>query len=443
MREDIESIEAQSLFSETFLQDLNEILCQNDLATYSPMKFYWTTLIDNFVYISQLHQDLSSHINKKSNKVFQKIEEEILDFWNDSDLVNFFKAYQEEGQTIEECSLKSMRILEDHVISFYYLQISTKKQVDFDKAIYLPLENIGDNDHQIYLRENKFFINLPREDFALLSLEQFNLPYRGMEINLDEQTETCKISEVKSSLIFNQFKLIHNINSQNLFSDAFKIIELVSIDLLNTVQNFSETFVLINEPGIVSFSMQGLPAFSSINVFERDFLDLIDDIIHENGHHYLNAILNQEELINEDDEKIYFSPWRQALRPIRGIYHATFTFYFALQIFCQIKKSFLNPDVLAILKKYQESKFSLQKINKRIVEEYEMLGHTRKFIDHAYKKKKITLRGYEVISWIYELIDMCEGEYKQSIIELKEDKSNDIFFNSLNDLNDKIGHYSL
>jgi len=82
--------------------------------------------------------------------------------------------------------------------------------------------------------------------------------------------------------------------------------------------------------------MQSLPGYSSLNMFDRDQIDLMDDLLHENGHHYLNTFLNHQDLINEDDDKIYYSPWRKALRPVRGIYHATFTFFWALELFYQL-----------------------------------------------------------------------------------------------------------
>ena len=40
--------------------------------------------------------------------------------------------------------------------------------------------------------------------------------------------------------------------------------------------------------GVVSFSYRHRPGLSFINCFDRDNLDLIDDVIHENSHHHLN-----------------------------------------------------------------------------------------------------------------------------------------------------------
>lgn len=443
MNEDLESKEARALFSENFLHDLSEILGQNDLKHFSPLKFYWTSLIDNFVYISQLHQDLSSNINKKQNKIFQQIEEEIFDFWNDSDLVDIFKNFLEEGRPVEDCSLKSLMILEDQILCFYYLHISTLKFINFDKTIYLPLENIGESKNKIYLRNMKSYIELPNDEDTLVSFENLNLNKKEILFYIDEELESCPVLEAKHIIINKNLKLVNGVSFAQKFKDALSVLEVASIDLFKCVNNFSEFFIPAHEPEIVSYSMQSLPRFSSINIFNRDFLDLLDDITHENGHHYLNAILNQEELLIEDDEKIYFSPWRKSLRPIRGIYHGVFTFFFALKLYVDLKNNFSKKEIQAVTIKYHDLKYAQEKINKRIVEEYQMINLARNLLNHAEKHKKINPKGSELISAILKLVDSFEGDYKDSVLTLKDEGCHSAFFESLQNLEEKSKHYNL
>jgi HEXXH motif-containing protein len=69
-------------------------------------------------------------------------------------------------------------------------------------------------------------------------------------------------------------------------------------------------------------------------VFDRDDLDLIDDLIHENSHHHLNLLLRKQVLYRGDQNReIFYSPWRRSLRPLRGILHATFTFTIGAMLF--------------------------------------------------------------------------------------------------------------
>jgi hypothetical protein len=167
--------------------------------------------------------------------------------------------------------------------------------------------------------------------------------------------------------------------------------------------------VPVDEKGIVSYSMQSLPGYSSINMFDRDQLDLMDDLLHENGHHFLNTLLNNQDLINEDDDKIYFSPWRKALRPIRGIYHAVFTFFWALELYN-------NLDKAAEAKILEFTKEEKIKIKQRFIEEYYMLEFCRTDLKHAFKNKRVNKDGNQLINMIYDRISAYE---KDTIVVLK------------------------
>lgn len=92
--------------------------------------------------------------------------------------------------------------------------------------------------------------------------------------------------------------------------------------------------VPLKAKGVVSFSYRHRPALSFINCFDRDNLDLIDDLIHENSHHHLNLLLRKHVLYHGDhNQQIFYSPWRRSLRPVRGILHATFTFTMGAMLF--------------------------------------------------------------------------------------------------------------
>ena len=56
----------------------------------------------------------------------------------------------------------------------------------------------------------------------------------------------------------------------------------------------------LNAKGVVSFSYRHRPGLSFINCFDRDNLDLIDDLIHENSHHHLNLLLRKHVMYHGD-----------------------------------------------------------------------------------------------------------------------------------------------
>jgi HEXXH motif-containing protein len=103
--------------------------------------------------------------------------------------------------------------------------------------------------------------------------------------------------------------------------------------------------VPLKASGVVSFSYRHQPGLSFINCFDRDHLDLIDDLVHENSHHHLNLLLRKYLLYRDDcNREMFYSPWRRTLRPIRGILHASFTFAMGAVLFERLSAWASGPE---------------------------------------------------------------------------------------------------
>jgi len=164
------------------------------------------------------------------------------------------------------------------------------------------------------------------------------------------------------------------------------------------VKKLTHTLVAVKDAGIVSYSSQDLPGFSTINLWHRDDIDLLDDLVHETGHHHLNLILNQKNLIREDDECIFYSPWRKTPRPIRGIYHGYFTFFWAMALFSELLKNKIPKGEKKIRRRYQE--------------EFEMLKSCHPDLKKAYEMEKITKLGYSIVKDLMFLMKQEEKNFK-------------------------------
>jgi hypothetical protein len=156
-------------------------------------------------------------------------------------------------------------------------------------------------------------------------------------------------------------------------------------------KSFTKKIIPIQQKELVSYSLQSLPGHSFINLYNRDRLDLLDDLLHENGHHHLNHFLILEEPLVETPELTYYSPWREARRPLRGIFHAYMTFYFAQKLYFDLMNE-------TQLKKFECTKAEAQKILYRFCEETLSLNYTAKDIERAYRAKKITKMGHQLFS---------------------------------------------
>lgn len=115
---------------------------------------------------------------------------------------------------------------------------------------------------------------------------------------------------------------------------AWRTISLAWPEGQDVLSLLTARLVPLKANGVVSFSYRHRPGLSFINCFDRDNLDLIDDLIHENSHHHLNLLLRKHVLYqNDHNQQIFYSPWRRSLRPLRGILHATFTFTMGAMLF--------------------------------------------------------------------------------------------------------------
>jgi hypothetical protein len=173
---------------------------------------------------------------------------------------------------------------------------------------------------------------------------------------------------------------------------ALRVIRRFSPTSWERFAAFTEVIVPIAQPELVSYSHQELPGHSMINLYNRDFVDLLDDLLHENGHHHLNYYLNLGKLIDEPVENIYYSPWRRTLRPLRGIYHAYFTFFWAFRLFSDLVKA---NDVDSIF--YLFSDVEKEKITWRAIEEFYLLSFSYEDLRWARRRGLVADAGWELV----------------------------------------------
>jgi hypothetical protein len=449
LRDDFKHGFTTDVVDSDFLDQLCDILQDECFDHYSPLKFYWLNLVDNIVYLVQLHEELLVEEDMDAEEL-SEVEEELLSFWNDSELAESFLNYLNEGAPVVEASNNLLPLLENQIISFYVLHLSLYRQEFDDALMYHTIPELGDHEKRIYLGDDHHFVELEKipETFPSLPIKFIAPEEKKLGVEIADKSIELPIKKSFAPLMIDELKLyvVPNCIAGEKRIEEFK--KNISLALLNikkasphlyaTFKSFTHTIVPVNEKGIVSYSMQSLPGYSSINMFDRDRLDLMDDLLHENGHHYLNTFLNHQDLINEDDDKIYYSPWRKALRPIRGIYHAVFTFFWALELYYHLdlaveKKTLVFTD---------EEKI---KIKQRFLEELHMLNYCRTDLQHAYKNKRVTREGNQLIGMIFERISACE---KRTVIVLEELKSlskeKHLEFVSLKDELEKArSHYKL
>ena len=406
-----------------FLDQLADILQDECFDKYSPLKFYWLNLVDNIVYIIQLHEELLIEEDVDGDELTE-VEDELFNFWNDSELAESFLNFLNDGAPVVEASNNLLPLLENQIISFYVLHLNLYQQEFDDALMYQTIPELGDFEKRIYLGDEHSQVQIKNifDTYPSLPLRNISPSEKSVSMEVNNKLLAFSIDAAPESLNLEEHNLfvLPNCDAGDKKSDEFKKnilkaltnIKKAAPHLYVTFKSFTHTIIPVNEKGIVSYSMQSLPGYSSINMFDRDQIDLMDDLLHENGHHYLNTFLNHQDLINEDDDKIYYSPWRKALRPIRGIYHATFTFYWALELFYHLD----NASEKNILTFTKNEKI---KIKMRFLQEYLMLDYCRNDLSHAYKNKRINKEGNSLINMIYDRITLYKKDFENVLAKLK------------------------
>lgn len=449
LREDFSRGFTTDVVDADFLDQLADILQDESFDKYSPLKFYWLNLVDNIVYIIQLHEELLLEEDMDTDELTE-VEDELFSFWNDSELAESFLNFLNDGSPVVEASNGLLPLLENQIIAFYVLHISLYQQEFDDALMYQTIPELGDYEKKLYLGDNHQCVSLKDtpETFPSLPVRFISPELKILSIEIKDKLTKFPIENAPSPLAVDELNLFILPNSESgekkleefkkYISKALSNIQKAAPHLYTTFKSFTHTIVPVDEKGIVSYSMQSLPGFSSINMFDRDQVDLMDDLLHENGHHYLNTFLNNQDLINEDDDKIYFSPWRKALRPIRGIYHAVFTFYWALDLYFHLDSAATKGIIIF-------NKDEKAKIKRRFLEEYFMLEFCRPDIQHAFKNKRINKEGNQLINMIYDRI----GAFKKDVpLVLESLKSLDLashqkVISLKNELSEARAHYKL
>jgi hypothetical protein len=162
--------------------------------------------------------------------------------------------------------------------------------------------------------------------------------------------------------------------------------------------------------GVVSFSYRHRPGLSFINCFDRDNLDLIDDVIHENSHHHMNLLLRKHVMYHGDhNQQIFYSPWRRSLRPLRGILHAAFTFTMGAMLFERLSTWASERGGSARWKRAGLTQRDLQRARFRCLEEVESVRYSIQDLEYAsWHLKWLTGSGQRLVKQLAEAIKQVE-----------------------------------
>ena len=319
----------------------------SELNQYSDLHWFFLEELKSFLFFQTEGASLKPDFGPREEMVFER--------WNNSEFADVLLKKLNSGNSLAKASAATLAVFDKHLVALgerHILRSNTSLKN------YRPQSSLGD------VVQGK----------KVSKLLETTLHLEGKELRL--MTSTMKEMKEFSSRI----------------DRALKVIKRFSPTSWERFEAFTDVIIPISQQEFVSYSHQNLPGYSMINLYHRDFVDLMDDLLHENGHHHLNYYLNLGKLIDEPVDNIYYSPWRRTPRPLRGVYHAYFTFFWAFKLFADLSRA---KDVDSIW--YLFGPKEKEKIIWRAVEEFHMLNYTYKELKWAYKNGLIKEAGWKLI----------------------------------------------
>jgi hypothetical protein len=111
----------------------------------------------------------------------------------------------------------------------------------------------------------------------------------------------------------------------------------------------------------ISYSHPDIPFSIFFSICEDNSiisdLRVAESILHESMHLYLTLIENIISIVEPTDNSVFYSPWRNEERPLRGVLHGLFVFRTILEFYSELaKRSFIAAAHEYILNRISEIK---------------------------------------------------------------------------------------
>jgi len=443
--EDFKDEDEGAVIDGQFIKELAPILKKANFKACPQITHYLASLLDQLLMI----EELMAEFDDAPEELAVELEQEIFSFWADSEFSDVLQEEMQLGRVLPDISMELSAVLQEQILSFSYLHFTSDKAKLEKPLNYFPVKELGEDGNSLLIigQDSKLHYL-----YSSNQLDEGDRYIQLLEINRSNQTtEVTALNALGKKVIFLEVlsmrpSVIDNLNIiyQHSFSSEKnkEIVESLQASTQFFKEYLSNLYKIIKvgtqfiyphtEKGIVSYSTQTAPGFSHLNFLERDRLDQLDDLLHENGHHYLNSILEQHELIIEDDEKIFFSPWRKQLRPIRGIFHAQLTFFWAYYLYFELYRLMISDKGSSLFT--EEEKI---KITHRLLEESLLIELGFKELDKAEAKEKTTEEGTQLIEQFREMANHRDIQAVIKILKETDDGKN--YYKTLEtEINEKI-----
>ncbi|MCP5499821.1 MAG: hypothetical protein H7A25_07965 [Leptospiraceae bacterium] len=365
----------------------------------------------------------------QANKIVRALKEELYNSLQKEyeDILKSFKIPKEEASVFTAYSSStSLAGMETWLNAFH-------ERIYF-QDILSELLSIAEEDQQEFYQDvmETLLSDFGREDFRFIHWERTKVDRESLQAVLQEFIQNCKeklihlnadlhlSSETRLPSTYRKSKkgakksgLDVSLTEKSLSQKKIEQLKQAENILENSYKEgyelyriLSDKLIAVQSEELVSYSHFDEPGISYLNLPDRDLIETIDDLMHENGHHHLNLILKKKKLFKKEtkNEQIFYSPWRRELRSLYGIYHAAFTFSYASELFKHLSLYALE---------HAESELELERCVYRFAEERKMIAYSLEDILSEKGKTYLTKEGIKLAEKIREIYTAQEESFEK------------------------------
>lgn len=306
---------SSSVLSQEFLSSFKLIIKDRELKKFSPLKSYWLDLIEDLFFIAELQEEA---VEVKDEEILA----EIIDFWSGNILKDCYLQLLDEGHTELDASTIVLSILENHIISFFFLHFpkaESAQEIEITTLYHID-ENLGDYKEHIYLSDGHYGLDILKgpETYPIIPISEIDYNNGQVSIEVDTDKSIIPIEKSEHTVYDNGPKIFllptsvsdednyHELKSKLLKS--FMLIESYSKDSFNLMKSVTSAFLNITLDDHDKENSKVL-SFSNINLNDTSIENIIISIMHNTGEQFFNFKNKSNELNTESDEKeAYLDP---------------------------------------------------------------------------------------------------------------------------------------
>lgn len=183
---------SSELLSDDFHQTFFKLLFADSMNQYSPLKYYWLKMIEDFFYILELHYDEEDHGLSDDDQDFspEEREEEIVGAWEQTSFASALESMLDEGLDTLDASMTLIPLMESQILSFAYLHFSPEEFECETAFLYNMAPEFGDYETRLNLLETCQYVEFENIQELYPALPISEIDRQGQMLGLDNSGET-------------------------------------------------------------------------------------------------------------------------------------------------------------------------------------------------------------------------------------------------------------